>query len=209
MAKALWWLTLGWVGEAEVARLLYWATQWLRVRVIEVDGRPYLERYYVGKVFGVTAYLHRFVRGDSERWLHDHPWRLAVSVVLAGKYVEERLQWLCPTAGLVKKRVTVRRGNVIRGQDFHRIIEVQPGTWTLFMHGARVKGWGFMQQDQFRAGGVWLLDYQQPFPVERSADWATTSPRARDYRREQEWARLVNMVRSFDTEDITTPRAAA
>lgn len=202
-------------------RFLWWVTQWLRVRVIYVDGRPYLERYYLGRVFDWTAYLHRFVREDSERWLHDHPWRLAVSVVLAGGYLEERWRWLCPQVGLVTEVCCVTWGNILRGRDFHRIIHVLPGTWTLFLHGRRAKEWGFVEEVRPRIGQGCMFDYQQPFPVERTADWASDAPLARDYRRAQELDRLAAMVRGFDeklideieaaapwltTEDITTPR---
>ncbi len=67
----------------------------LPLRIISDDGRPYLERYYVGTIFGRRLYLHRFVGSDPKRGWHDHPWYPAYSVVLWGEYGEERVT---PTA---------------------------------------------------------------------------------------------------------------
>lgn len=62
------------------------------------DGDVYMQRY---RVFGwmpgnsgspgPNLYLHRFLRPDEDGELHNHPWRWAVSVMLAGGYAEERL----------------------------------------------------------------------------------------------------------------------
>jgi hypothetical protein len=41
--------------------------------------------------------------------------------------------------------------NFLRGEDFHRVVlrDGRPA-WTLFVHGPRVKGWGFMQGGELR-----------------------------------------------------------
>lgn len=117
--------------------LLYLLTGRLPCRIIADGDRPYLERYYLGQILGWTFYLHRFVDSDPGRGLHDHPWRNAFSLVLAGAYLEEtrtgtrRVRWL----------------NRLTGDSFHRVV-LPAGSrhvWTLFCHGAWVKPWGFLK----------------------------------------------------------------
>lgn len=140
-----------------INRLLYRLTAGLPCRLIKLDGRPYLERYYVGRLFGVTFYLHRFVSSDSERHLHNHPWGWGRALVLTGAYDEESVVDLTPAApdGCVTHWRRIRFWNRVDGNHFHRIAWVKPGTWTLFFHGYRAtvgegatlqyKGWGFLE----------------------------------------------------------------
>lgn len=141
-----------------IKKLLYRLTANLPCRLIELDSGPYLERYYVGQLFGVTFYLHRFVSPDSERHLHNHPWDWGRSLVLSGSYVEERAVDLCPHAsasGCITQRRRIRWWNKVNGNDFHQIHDADPNTWTLFFHGKRTrikcgmasiaKGWGFLE----------------------------------------------------------------
>ncbi len=134
-----------------IQRLLFAITARLPCRLIDGEhGEPYLERYYLFGAFGWHAYLHRFVDSDPDRGLHDHPWDRAVSLVLTGGYDEMR-----PVAEDPDRTVTRTlrpwRINRLRGTDFHRVVlrEGRPA-WTLFMHGPRVKGWGFVQHGDYR-----------------------------------------------------------
>lgn len=124
--------------------LLYWLTRSRPTRLITIDGQPYLERYYLFQLLGWTFYLHRFVRNDSERHLHDHPWRQAFSLVLAGEYQEERMILAGGGSTLLWDQV-VRWGNSIGARDIHRIAQVEPETWTLFCHTRRIRPWGFFE----------------------------------------------------------------
>lgn len=125
-------------------RLLYAISGRLPCRIITDNDSPYLERYYLCTVLGVTFYLHRFVASDPDRGLHDHPWSWAFSLVLSGWYLEERRSLL--NDGLAQR--PVRWFNVLTGDSFHRVI-LPPGVgscWTLFCHSAEnVKSWGFMR----------------------------------------------------------------
>lgn len=61
------------------------------MKTIEINGKPYLERYYAGTFQdNKDLWLHRFLTGDSERHLHSHPFEFA-GVMLQGKYVEDRI----------------------------------------------------------------------------------------------------------------------
>lgn len=139
-------------------RLLFRLTANRPCRLIKLNDRPYLERYFVGQLLGVTFYLHRFVSDDSERHLHNHPWTRSLSLILCGSYVEEHVVDFCPHAGssgCVTRRDLRRWWNWVPGNLLHRIHDAKPGTWSLFMHGQRarvnhgmtssLKGWGFIE----------------------------------------------------------------
>jgi hypothetical protein len=145
-------------------KLLNVLTRRMPLRVIEING-PYLERYYVGQLFGATFYLHHFVSSDEERHLHNHPWVWGRSLVPRGGYDEEVVCDLSADGPITKTR-RVRWWNVVNGNHFHRVARADVGTWTLFFHGPRVvgKGWGFLEGREF-------------VPAESaSAEWWKTAP---------------------------------
>jgi hypothetical protein len=115
-----------------------------RATILDERGAPKIHRYYLvgtGKTFGV--FLHCFVGSDSPTQLHDHPWTWGVSLILRGGYVEERR-----TRNAVRTRrrwLGVGRLNVLRPGDFHRVeLRENRPAWTLFVHGPKVRQWGFL-----------------------------------------------------------------
>lgn len=114
---------------------------------------PYLLRWWViprNRFFNI--YLHKFLRDDDDRALHDHPW-LSLSIILRGGYIEH-------TVHAVHRR---RVGSLVfrRASHAHRI-ELLPDTsrpvvppgdapayferlpaWTVFITGPKVREWGF------------------------------------------------------------------
>jgi len=162
--------------------LLYRLTAHLPCRIIDGEGgEPYLERYYLFGAFGWHLYVHRFVDSDPDRGLHDHPWNRAVSLVLSGGYDELR-----PCAGdssmINCRHVRPGRLNFLRGEDFHRVLlcNARPA-WTLFSHGPRVKGWGFVQDGDYRAMAKDGSDF-------RHRDWWKSAPRGQAIRAARESA---------------------
>lgn len=118
------------------------------------DGTLYLRRYYLGKLFGQTFYLHNFIKSDPDRGVHDHPWRRSGSLILAGSYFEETVGNLWGNNPAESKAVRRKRNPLslkfIKGTDFHRVIlypnQEKMTPWTIFFHGDYVKGWGFRRQ---------------------------------------------------------------
>lgn len=98
---------------------------------------PYLLRWHLiprNPLLGI--YLHKFLRDDDDRALHDHPWS-SVSICLAGGYWEQTdagEKWFGP-GSIVRRAATYR----------HRIIvsKSNRSAWTLFITGPRVRTWGF------------------------------------------------------------------
>ncbi len=157
-----------------IRAFLYWLTGKLPARVIDGDhGEPYLERYFLCSFLGATVYIHRFVASDPDRGLHDHPWGRSLSLVLVGGYREVR------RSGAKAARCRTLNPwqlNYIRGTDFHRIV-LDPGeeAWTLFMHGKRTKGWGFLRNGKYLAHTHDKDDY----PLRQ---WWATAPTGRALR---------------------------
>jgi hypothetical protein len=159
-----------------IERLLLSTTARLPCRLIDGEhGEPYLERYYLFGAFGWHAYLHRFVDSDPDRGLHDHPWGKAVSLMLTGGYDEIRSIGGDP-ARTHTRTLRPWHLNRLRGSDFHRVVlrEGQPA-WTLFLHGPRVKGWGFVQNGSYRPMARDEGDF-------RHRDWWKRGPRGAEAR---------------------------
>lgn len=102
---------------------------------------PYLLRWWLiprNPFFNV--YLHRFLRSDEDRALHDHPWA-NVSVLLDGSYIEHTR----PQGGVHAKK-ELKAGDLrirFSGKLAHRVELHQGPCWTLFITGPRYRIWGF------------------------------------------------------------------
>jgi NTP pyrophosphatase (non-canonical NTP hydrolase) len=170
-----------------IRKFLYWLTGKLPARTINGDqGEPYLERYFLFRFFGLQAYIHRFVASDPDRGLHDHPWDWSASLILVGGYREIR-------AGLLPRNLRPGRLNIIRGDDFHRIV-LAPGreAWTLFIHGRRTKGWGFWREGQYLPHAAGKDDYP-------ARTWWKEAARGRELRAQCLSHALNDIVRQCGT----------
>lgn len=103
--------------------------------------RPYLLRWFLlPKNRFLNVYLHRFMRSDDDRALHDHPW-VNCSFLLEGEYTEHRI-----LAGGIHTKVIRRAGSFClrpSGRIAHRV-ELHAGScWTLFITGPKYREWGF------------------------------------------------------------------
>jgi hypothetical protein len=91
---------------------------------------------------GFGLFLHRFHRSDDDHHPHSHPWRWAVSLVLAGGYVEQRLV----DGELVERAVRPWSLNFIRDTTYHRVDLLEKDCWSLFLAGPKAGSWGFMTE---------------------------------------------------------------
>lgn len=105
------------------------------------DGSDYLHRWFIiprNRFFNI--YLHRFVRSDDDRALHDHPW-WSLGIILKGSYTEhlfggskERRAFI----PVLRKPAHAHRVELHSTQDY----KLKP-VWTLFITGPRLRDWGF------------------------------------------------------------------
>jgi len=154
-------------------------------------GSPYLSRYYLwngkpympdgsfpynakgnpkeGAIFPAdkpAILLHRFHRSDDDLALHNHPWRWAISLILAGGYREEKRvveattdprQVAYDKGGAYESldrghHVEVREFhpgdiNVLTSDTFHRVDLLDTDAWSLFITGPKFASWGFWDRD--------------------------------------------------------------
>lgn len=147
-----------------------WRPNWLRLSlapdfVIGGHDNPYLLRWWILPRNGwCNVYLHKIIRDDDDRAIHDHPWDNA-SIILRGQYNEVTLEhpWAdrFVTLQTVMERVggrplsahgyPLRRhartaGSIVsrKAEAAHRL-ELIGGLpcWTLFVSGRRRRQWGF------------------------------------------------------------------
>lgn len=108
-----------------------------------------LKRFFLLKTPWFRICLHNIVAPDNgSDYPHDHPWSF-VRLILSGGYTEQiynRDYKLLET----KKRKIFR----VDKKDFnfvHKIVNVKPNTWTLFITGPKRKEWGFITE------GGWIF----------------------------------------------------
>jgi hypothetical protein len=108
-------------------------------------GSPYMTRVLTPRVFGRRRVLHRLYRPDAERHPHNHPWCWARFRVRSGGYTEERTT----RDGVVTcRRLEVGDVNDLTSDVFHRLVEVDPDTWTSGVLGEPYQDWGFLVDGQ-------------------------------------------------------------
>lgn len=134
----------------------------------ELDN-PYLLRWWlIPKNRFFNVYLHRFMRSDDDRALHDHPWwSLGMILSKGGKYWEHLPDMSMDYVGYwfegdeklttrwEKFRTSIkvlrhRFQPVLRRADhIHRVelLKDEAGkeipVWTLFITGPKIREWGF------------------------------------------------------------------
>lgn len=120
--------------------------------IIGAPDRPYLHRWWViprNRFFNI--YLHRFLRSDDDRALHDHPW-VNLSVLLSGQYLEHRrngeVLMRKPWRPWAPWRLTFRFPTSAHRIELLRYYGAVSGSkeapvWTLFITGPKVREWGF------------------------------------------------------------------
>ncbi len=104
-------------------------------KIIPLDGKDYLQCYYVTEEQDGTQYwLLRFLRDYSEGVFHSNPWA-AESHILTGWYIEERI------VGNTSTNLYLERGQM------NFITQVEVNTWALMIVGPERKDeWFFIDE---------------------------------------------------------------
>lgn len=108
-------------------------------QIIGPVSNPYMLRWILFRFRNwPRIYIHRFMRSDDDRALHDHPWWF-ISILLRGSYREHR-----PDGASIRRAPSIAF-RPLRTQ--HRVELLRQPVWTLFITGPRVHGWGFWCED--------------------------------------------------------------
>ena len=116
--------------------------------IIGEANNPYMLRWWViprNRLFNI--YLHKILRSDDDRALHDHPW-WNISFILKGSYIEW-VPMLWRDDGVPSQSsLPIHRHRWLpvfrRARAAHRleIIAGKP-VWSLFITGPKLREWGF------------------------------------------------------------------
>lgn len=155
---------LAWLLPAAVCHHVFRAMAWCLSRlprngflwaytIKAKDGRsPYITRCLFPRWRGSRTMLHWIHIPDQDHEMHDHPWQWARGQVLLGRYIEDRakISWKhlddadAFMRGYDTNLYCAGDKTGLLCVDWHRIVHVDPRTWTLFRVGERVQDWGFM-----------------------------------------------------------------
>jgi hypothetical protein len=105
-----------------------------------LDGSPYITRTLLPRVGSERLMIHHIHRPDADRWLHNHPWKWASFRIVSGGYVEERLV----DGTIITNRLRPGDVNHLTHETFHRVVAIEPNTWTVGLIGERMQTWGFL-----------------------------------------------------------------
>ena len=115
---------------------------------------PYLLRWYlIPRNRWFNIYLHKFLRDDDDRALHDHPWWF-ISIMLKGSYIEHCDPLQYPYDGYwARVRLAEHRATpsiAFRAAEHRHRVELQQRPdgsrvpcWTLVVTGRKAREWGF------------------------------------------------------------------
>lgn len=111
--------------------------------VIGTPDNPYLLRWYIiPRNNWLSIYLHKFLRDDEDRALHDHPWWF-LSWMVKGGYEEVVYEGFLPVRrrwlSLALRRPTHRHRVRLLRDAAGKMLPC----WTFVVTGPRVREWGF------------------------------------------------------------------
>lgn len=141
-----------------VARFLHWfCNKYMTLHPIWRDGvEIYMARYHTKEKQEDASWFIHNIRLADEDGNHNHPYEWQVSVILCSSYIEEVLDTKTGKRTYHKRRWL----NWIRGDRYHRIVELRGDVWTLFIHGPKHgKSWGFWD---YEFGHVHNREYRAP-----------------------------------------------
>lgn len=110
---------------------------------------PYLiRRYLIPRNSLLNVYLHKFLRSDDDRALHDHPWWF-VSIILKGGYIE----WVPGSEFSFRYAPSIAYRRATHTHRVELFSDNKGGlkpAWTIIVTGRKVRHWGFHCPQGFR-----------------------------------------------------------
>jgi hypothetical protein len=104
--------------------------------IVNCDHDPYLHRWYLFRSGRFGIFIHKFVRSDEDRALHDHPWSFLVIPLWRG-YREHNQKGV--------RNVLPLLGTRFRRAEYQHRVELRAGkpSWSLFIRFRKRREWGF------------------------------------------------------------------
>lgn len=115
-------------------RLLERFVKFLNRKTIGDPAHPLLIRYYLLSTPWFVVNIHKLLRSDEDRYLHDHPWDFW-TLLLSGQYFEHL------PGGTVR---CLNAGDWLYRKAEHRHrVELNEPCWTLVLRRRTRREWGF------------------------------------------------------------------
>lgn len=101
--------SIGFVGGFALLCCLFGVSESLdtffeRRVIVDCEKQPYLHRWYIFRTKHCSLFVHKFVRSDEDRALHDHPWAFLVIPIWRGYWehsINPNFEALIPKAKLL------------------------------------------------------------------------------------------------------------
>lgn len=138
--------------------------------IVNCDHDPYLHRWFVIRTERFGLFIHKFVRSDEDRALHDHPWPFIVIPIWRGyvEHSEEKCDCfncvnhptMRPHYVPVKRRVRPIISTRYRPATYRHRVELIGGkpSWSIFIRFKRIREWGFWPKEGFILWNKWWQD---------------------------------------------------
>lgn len=119
--------------------------------IVNCDRQPYLQRWYLFRSTRIGLFVHRFIRSDEDRALHDHPWNFLVIPIWRG-YIEHNQRG--------QRRVWPIIGMRYRTAEYQHRVELvnEKAAWSIFIRFPYRRTWGFWPREGFQAWNKWWQD---------------------------------------------------
>jgi len=119
--------------------------------IINCEKDPYLKRWYLRRKPNLAIFIHKFIRSDEDRALHDHPWDFIVIPIWRG-YVEFNDEG--------SRRVWPIISSVRRSAEYRHRVELikRKPAWSIFIRLKRRRMWGFWPENVFVDWQRWWSD---------------------------------------------------
>jgi hypothetical protein len=126
------------------------------------EGLLHLRRYGIFVHPKFSIYFHCFLNSDSEQY-HDHPFARSWTIVLYGAYYDLVVEADSTEPRFYHKERAQFSLDSFDGNYWHRVV-LPAGSnevWTVFWHGPRTKGWGYLDNEGKNYKAVSLSKWDQ------------------------------------------------
>lgn len=137
--------------------------------IVNCEHDTYLMRWYVIRTKWFGLFIHKFLRSDEDRALHDHPWNFIVIPIWRG-YIEysERISSFydlelghrLTSRTPIKRRVYPIISSRYRNRNFRHRVELinNKPAWSIFIRFEGKRVWGFWLNNKFISSAKWCKD---------------------------------------------------